>query len=189
MNWLIAHLEFILGIGIPIFLGLLYWVGQRMYRGIWGGRKGWSARYRHNSDFYMGNDLQKTLIRGNKLFWLCPFPQKIGDYCQIDLGKEKVISGFYEIDIERDNLIPDEYELRLYNKGAIQETEPNHIARDPIYGNARVYVEFPPIKVQRIEIRIRKPNLDENGKPYHWKIYGFELCEVMFLQHFIRKRI
>lgn len=155
----------------------------------WGDRKGWSARYRQNSDFYMGNDLQKTLIKANKLFWRSPLPQKIGDCYQIDLGKERIISGFYEIDIERDNEVPAKYTLKLYNKGGIRESEPNHLVRNNIYGVGRVHQEFPATKVQRIEIMISKPTLDDNGQPYHWKIYGFELTEVMFFGHFIKRRI
>ena len=164
-----------------------------MYKRLWPGREGWSARYNHNSSIHTipaGDDLQRTLIRDNKRFWISPFPQKTGDYYQIDLKKERIISGFYEIDIEFDNQIPLKYLLRFYNRGGIKETEPNHLARrEPIRGRGRVIEQFPPIKVQRIEIIILEPNLDKDGNPYHWKIYGFELEEVMFLRHFLRRKI
>jgi len=163
-----------------------------MYKRLWPGREGWSIRYNHNSSIHntqAGDDLQRTLIRDNKCFWISPFPQKAGDYYQIDLKKERIISGFYEIDIEFDNQIPFKYSLVLYNRGGIKETEPTHLAEYRIHGKGRVIEKFPPIKVQRIEIVILEPNLDEGGNPYLWKIYGFELEEVMFFRHFLRRKI
>lgn len=164
-----------------------------MYKRLWPGREGWSIRYNHNSSIHTisaTNDLQRTLTRGNRCFWISPFPQKVGDYYQIDLKKERIISGFYEIDIETDNQIPLKYSLVLYNRGGIKETEPTHLAIiDRIRGKGRVIEKFPPIKVQRIEIVILEPNLDKDGSPHFWKIFGFELEEVMFFRHFIRRRI
>ena len=174
-------------------LGFIRWVVQPMYRRMWPGREGWSVRYKHNSDVYMESDLQRILVRDNTSYWRSLFTQAVGDYYQIQLQKEMVIDGFCEIDIETDNQIPLEYSLRLYNKGkgklGIKEGEPNNIAREPICGKGRVSTRFPPVKVQRIEVRIRKPNLDDNKQPYFWKIFGFELSEVMFFRHFVRRRV
>jgi len=170
----------------------LIWGLLKIYSWLWKPqRRGWSAKYIHKilkdgkyySNWDVANELQRTLDRNNRRFWHSNFPQQEGSSYQITLDKERIISGFYEIDIERDNNVPCQYALRLYNRGGDKRLEPNHMARHQICGAGRVSEEFPPIKVQRIEIVITKANLDESGKPYLWKIYGFDLKEMMLLKH------
>ena len=171
-------------------VSLIYWGVKLIFEKIWPGREEWEVRYRYDShSYYTGNDLQRTLKRGNTLFWVSPVPQQIGNYYQVDLKKERIISEVQEIDIEFDNQIPLKYTLKLFNRGIPQYQEPNHRARDNIYGVGRVSQKFPPTKVQRIEIMIAKPNTDESGKPYHWKIYGIRLREVKLFHRFIEKDI
>jgi len=173
--------------GIPT----IYIVGRWMYRRKWPGRENWAVSYKRKGDkkIYAEDDLQRILIKGNKRHWASAYRQQAGDWWAIDLGKGRIISGFEEIDIETDEHIPFEYSLRLYDKGRIKGLEAKHIARDAIRGKGRVRQEFPPTRLQRIEIRISKPNLDDNRNPYEWKIYGFELAEVMFFKRFLRRRI
>ena len=109
-------------------------------------------------------------------------PQRSGDCFQIDLAKERIIAGFDEIDIERDNQVPAKYTLKLLDKNGDR-------ARDDVSGIARVKRKFPPTKVQYIEIMVSEPTVNNNGEPYLWKIFGFELVEVMLFGHFIKRKI
>ncbi len=169
-------------------LQILYLGGLWMCKRVWRGRELWQAQYCYGSQFDNGYELQGTLLRHNRLFWCSPCPQQIGHYYQIDLGKERVIRKIYDNSPPR-NEVPYKWELRLYNRGGDKRTEPNHIARKPIFGRGIADIQFLPTKVERIQIRIVQPNLDNHQNPYFWHIYGFELEEVIFLGHFIGRRV
>ena len=175
------------GIGV---IPVLYWCLKRLSRRVWGGRDKWTAKYRYNhSEYYTGDDIQRTLVKNNNLPWISPVPQKIGDCYVVDLDKERILSEIHEIDIEYDNQIPLKYTLKLYNRGTPRYTEPVCRARDNLYGTIRVSQKFPPTRVERIEIMITEPNVDDNGQPYHWKIYGIRLKEAKLLGRFVHRFI
>ena len=99
------------------------------------------------------------------------------------MGKYRVIDGIEFYEKHPTNEIPDEWSLMLLNEwgGPVCQV---------IHGKGeRIIREFPPVRMQAIEVIIRKPMLQNDGKPYHWRIANVYLREVKLFGRWIRRKI
>jgi len=162
-----------------------------MFRWIWGGREGWEATYSYNSTKDMGKELQRILIKDNGRFWRSPVPQSKGAYLKVKIKKigllkrGRVIDAI-EFDADSGNEIPQLasiifYRVRGDNWG---------YTRKHLTATHKIITErFSPVKIDGFGIQINVPNYDDNGKPYHWKIFNFRLREVKLFGRWIRRWI
>ena len=154
-------------------------------RKIWPTRDTWIVEFRHNGNKIRTPDLRTTLSKDKRAEWVSPNPQSIGDTYIIDLGKYRLIDGieFYE-------RIPSSEFPKKWTLSLMGEWE-NLVASPPIHGEGRIIQEFPPVKLQIIEIMIGEPNTMDDGTPYHWRIQNIYLREIKFkvFNHLIRRKI
>ncbi len=151
---------------------------------IWPDRDRWLAEYSTRSLSLTTIDLKKqALSKDRRVSWTSPEIQSEGDSFKVDFDKERVINGIEFYERKPSNEFPYAWSLIFRDKqgrriGAPVEGE-----------NIRIVAGFPSVKVQSVEIVIKKPMFREDGTAYHWKISNLYFREVKLFGRWISLKI
>lgn len=169
-------------VGIGLF-GVLCLVAYGFSKKIWPNRDKWIAEFKHDSIMAKGTlDLQQTLNKDWRTSWTSPKPLASGDIYRISLGKHRWVDGIEFYEKQPTNQFPGKWTLLL-------ENEWGGLVDQPIQSEGRIVIEFPSRKIYAIAIQVIQPNLNDDGRPYDWRIENVCLREVKLFHRWLRMLI
>ena len=168
--------------GIAIAIG---WLSTKW----WPSKLNWefsTERHAKNSEFQ-----EQVFSKGiQSVNWKSMTPQVEGMFYQLDMKKERVISGVW-FNHGLSNNVPEEWELTFLRElGGY--ANPNKTTKEIfIRGKDSILVQEleRPVKVRLIQARIRKPRQRDDGSNYFWLIGDIVLRENRIFGRWCRRII